>query len=135
MNTTFTKEALVAWIKEVIKAAKEDTSESISYFEGTINEPICLVAGWHKVFKDNKVADIFCMSPSKPGCIMSIKVVPNGAGSFDSTDPVISPNGSVDDTCFPLEWDDNPNFAADFFTQEWERITEEHKEEICTLLN
>ena len=129
MNTIFTKESLMAWIKEVIDAAKVDSPMAIAYFEGTATEPICLVAGWHKVFKDNSEADIFCMSNSRPGYIMSIKIVPNGALDFDSTEPVIT-GGDVDDTCFPLEWDDNIEYAADFFTHEWERLMEEHKEEI-----
>ena len=131
MNTTFTKEALTTWISELITAAEADTPMAITYFEGTKNEPICLVAGWEKVFKNNDQADIFCMSASKPGCIMSIKIVPNGAVDFNSTEPIISPNGEVDDTCFPLEWDDNlDNNVADFFTHEWERITEEYGKEL-----
>lgn len=128
MNTKFTKESLTTWISEVIYAAKADTPMAIAYFEGTKDEPICLVAGWHKVFKNNDEADIFCMSSSRPGYIMSIKVVPNGAVDFDSTEPIRG--CEVDDTCFPLELDDNPEYAAEFFTHEWERLMEFYIEEI-----
>lgn len=135
MNTTITKENLAAWIQELIYAAKSDTPIAIAYYEETAAEPICLVGGWKKVFKNNDQSDIFCMSASKPGYIMSVKIVPNGAADFEYTEPVISPNGDVDDTCFPLEWDDNPVYAADFFIQEWERLMKEHQEEVCTLSN
>ena len=130
MNTKFTIESLAAWISDLIYAAKADTPMAIAYFEGTSDSPICIMAGWQKVFKNNDYSDTFCLSTSKPGYVMSVKIAPNGAIDFESTEPVISPNGEVDDTCFPLEWDDIPNYAAEFFIQEWERIMEEYREEI-----
>lgn len=130
MNTKFTKESLTAWISELIDAAKADSHIDIAYFEPTADEPVCLIAGWHKMFDNNDQADIFCMSTSRPGYIMSIKIAPNGATSFDATEPVII-GGDVDGACFPLEWDDKfePS-AADFFAHEWESYLEAYKEEL-----
>lgn len=130
MNTTYTIDNLAAWISDLIYAAKADTPMAIAYFEGTSDKPICLVAGWEKLFNNNDFSDTFCLSASKPGYVMSVKIVPNGAIDFAHTEEVISPNGEVDDTCFPLEWDDIPEYAAEFFTHEWERLMKEHNEEI-----
>ena len=130
MNTKFTVDNLATWISDLIYAVKADTPMAIAYFEGTSDKPICLVAGWEKLFNNNDFSDTFCLSVSKPGYVMSVKIVPNGAIDFAHTEEVISPNGEADDTCFPLEWDDIPEYAAEFFTHEWERLMKEHNEEI-----
>ena len=129
MNTKFTKESFTAWIYEVIDAAKADSPLDIAYFEATIDEPVCLVAGWHKMFENNDQADIFCMSASRPGYVMSIKIAPNGAATFGDTKPVFA-GGDADGLCFPLEWDDRFEYsAADFFAHEWESCIDLYKEE------
>ena len=128
MNTTFTKESLAAWIQELIDVAKADASLPIAYFEGTSNYPICIVGGWHKVFADNTYADAFCMSASRPGNIMSVKITPAGVVDLSATEQSIGKCIDDDETCFPLEWDDKPEIAAEFFIHEWERFMKESGE-------
>ena len=65
---------------------------------------------------------------------MCIKIAENeGPYAYTDFDAMAMPFdklGNVDDTCVPLEWDDNPEVAAEFFLHEWERIMNEHSKEI-----
>jgi hypothetical protein len=64
---------------------------------------------------------------------MSIKIaVNNGPYAYTDYEAMDMPTdkfGEVDDTCVPLEWDDNPERVAEFYKSEWERIMAEHGEE------
>lgn len=134
MNTKFTVDHLAVWIAGIKEAAKRDTESTIFWFTPTINKPFGIVAGWSKMFDmDMSYSDIFCSSPSQPEYVMFIKVVENQdqlAMDFDSLPMPLDKHGEVDDTCVPLEWSDDPTYAAQFFLCEWERIMEEHGEEI-----
>jgi hypothetical protein len=134
MNTTFTKETLAAWIEDIKDAAKDDTSFSIAWFKPTENCPISIIAGWQDMFDKEDYSDVFCCSKSNPKYVMCVKIAEN-EGPYAYTDfeimnmPYDRDTGDVDDTCIPLEWDDNPECAAEFFMHEWERIMSEYEEE------
>ena len=133
MTTKFTKEQLTAWIEDIKEAAKEDTSFSIAWFKDTEDKPFSIVAGWQKMFNED-YSDLFCCSKSHPEYVMCIKIAENeGPYAYTDFDAMAMPFdklGNVDDTCVPLEWDDNPEVAAEFFLHEWERIMNEHSKEI-----
>ena len=136
MNTTFTKEQLAEWIEDIKEAAKEDTSFSIAWFKETQNAPFSIIAGWAEYFADNsEVNDLFCCSKSHPEYVMCIKIAEN-KGPYAYTDyeimsmPYEPETSEVDNTEVMLEWDDPADYAAEFFMHEWERIMEEHGEEI-----
>ena len=135
MNTTMLKN-LAAWIKDIKEAAKDDTSFSIAWFKDTETKPFSIVAGWQQCFSEKSaVDDLFCISKSNPKYVMCIKVAVN-EGPYAYTDfeimnmPYDPETGDVDDTDQMLEWDDDPEELAEFFLHEWERIMEEHGEEI-----
>lgn len=133
MNTTFTKESLAAWINDLIEAAKDDQSFSIAWFKGTENAPFSIIGGWMPGFSED-YSGIFYLSKSEPKYAMSIKIaVNNGPYAYTDYEVMDMPtdkSGNVDDTCVPLEWDDNPAVVADFYLHEWERIMAEHGEEV-----
>ena len=133
MNTTFTLENLTEWIETIKEAAKEDTSFSIAWFKPTSETPFSIIAGWQKMFTNNDFSDLFCVSKSHPEYVMCIKVAVNdGPYAYTDFEVMNMPTdklGEVDDTCMPLEWNDPPEVAAQFFMMEWERIMEEHSEE------
>ena len=130
MNTTFTKESLVAWIEDLMEAAKDDHSFSIAWFKETENSPFSIIGGWESGFSED-YSDIFCISKSEPKYAMSIKIAVNDGPyaytDYEVMDMPIDKLGEVDDTCVPLEWDDNPEAVADFYMHEWERIMTEHE--------
>ena len=130
MNTTFTKESLVAWIEDLMEAAKDDHSFSIAWFKETENSPFSIIGGWESGFSKD-YSDIFCISKSEPKYAMSIKIAVNDGPyaytDYEVMDMPIDKLGEVDDTCVPLEWDDNPEAVADFYMHEWERIMTEHE--------
>ncbi len=136
MNTTFTKESLAAWIGDLMEAAKDDYSFSIAWFKGTENSPFSIIGGWMPGFSED-YSDIFCISKSEPKYAMSIKIAVNNGNNgpyaytdYEVMDMPTDKFGEVDDTCVPLEWDDNPDVVADFYLTEWERIMTEHGEEV-----
>lgn len=134
MNNTFTVEELAIWIRGIKEAARLDDDTDIFWFVPTMNKPFSIVAGWKKMFVDQNYSDIFCSSASRPEYAMCIKVAisqkPFTNATFEDMFPPLCMNGEDDDTCIPLEWGDDPEYAAEFFTHEWERIMESHKEEI-----
>lgn len=123
-------ENIAAWISDLIYAAKADTPMAVSRFEGTADKPFCIVGGWKKVFTNDDYSDVFCSSESRPGEIMCVKVAINKDTDFVSMPIPMCGVDELDDTCIPLEWDDNPEAAAKFFLHEWERIMKEQGEEI-----
>ena len=133
MNTKFTIESLADWIKGLKEDAKNDLFYSIAWFGPTAGSPYSIIAGWQKMFKDD-YSDLFCCSKSQPEYVLCIKVAENN-GPYAYTDfeimnmPYDSKTGDVDDTCIPLEWDDNPECAAEFFMHEWERIMDTYGED------
>ena len=133
MNTTFTVENLSIWIANLKELAKHDTENVLHWFAPTAGKNFSIVGGWSRMFLDQDFSDIFCCSKSHPEYAMCVKIVANDDKyypDFDSLNMLTDKLGNVDDTCIPLEWGDDPEYAAEFFTHEWERIMESHKEEI-----
>ena len=130
MTTKFTKEQLAAWINNLKELAKQDTESLVHWFGPTAGESFSIVGGWQKLFNKD-FSDLFCTSKSQPEYVMSVKVVEN-KGPYAYTDfeslnmPWNEHFEEVDDTCVPLEWDDSPEAAAEFFEHEWERIMENY---------
>ena len=114
MNTTFTKEALAAWIAGLIEAAKNDEQFEVSWFKPTEHSRFSIIGGW--VDFAPGFEDVFCMSKSRPGKAMCVDVV-------DNEDTLITIEEEVEPTHIILEWDDSPDAAAEFFMHEWERLT------------
>ena len=130
MNTKFTKEQLTAWIEEIKEAAKDDTTFSIAWFNGTKDSPLAIVAGWAPLFSDkSEVNDLFCCSKSHPEYVMCIKIAKN-EGPYVYIDyefmnmPTDPETEEVENTEVMLEWDDPSDYAAEFFMHEWERLME-----------
>lgn len=132
MNKTFTKEALAGWIKGLQQAAKEDERFSVSWFIPTKEEPFSIVGGWLDGF-DPSQADLFCQSKSNPTYCMCIKICVNEGPyaycDFETLDMPMSKDGEVDNNCFALEWDEDPEAIANFFMIEWEQLMDTLKEE------
>lgn len=130
--TEFQKK-LAEWIEEIKKAAKEDNSFSIAWFGETKNEPFSIIAGWMEGFSED-YSNLLCISKSEPKYAMCIKIAIND-GPYAYTDfeimnmPSDPVSGEVDDTCIALEYDDDPEVLAQFFTMEWERIMNTYREE------
>lgn len=133
MNTKITLEDLTEWIENIKEAAKEDTSFSIAWFKETENMPFSIIAGWIKGIPES-YKDLFYMSKSEPGYAMCIKIaINNGPYAYTDFETMTMPldkNGEVEDTCVALEQGDNVEELAAWLLTEWERIMEEHKEEI-----
>ena len=130
MNTKFTIDELSIWIRGIIESAKRDENCQVYWFVPTMRSPFCIIAGWQKL---PNMPEELCCSKSQPEYVMSVKVVENDnqiCPDFDSLNMPLDSHSEVDDTCMPLEWDDNPECAAEFFTHEWERIMKEHGKEI-----
>ena len=125
-----TIESLTKWIANLKEAAKKDEQFSIAWFGDTKDEPFSIIGGWLDGFSE-EYSDIFCMSKSNPTYAMCIKIAVN-EGPYSYTDfeimdmPVDPATEEVDDTCIPLEWDDDPEYAAQFFLSEWERVMKEY---------
>ena len=131
MNTKITVDHLAVWIENLKELAKNDTENVLHWFGQTAGEPFSIVGGWCKMFHGEDYTDIFCCSASHPEYAMCIKIVENKdqlAIDFDSMPMPLGKHGEVDDTCIPLEWSDDPMYAAQFFLSEWERIMKEHSE-------
>ena len=125
--TKFTVEQLAAWILTLKEFAENDTENVTSWFAPTAGEPFSIVGGWHKLPTVIDCSNIFCCSKSDPDYMMSVKIVINENGNsadFDTLNMPLDSLGMVDNTCVPLEWDDVPELAAEFFAHEWERIME-----------
>ena len=129
MDTKFTKEQLAAWINNLKELAKQDTESLVHWFGPTAGENFSIVGGWQKMF-DKDYSDLFCCSKSQPEYVMCIKIVVNEelwCPDFDSLNmPWNKHFEEVDDTSVPLEWDDSPEAAAEFFEHEWERIMQNY---------
>ncbi len=124
---------LANWVEGLKEAARRDDAVSISWFNGTKDKPFAIIGGWADGFADD-YADIMCLSKADPNYAMCVKIAIN-EGPYAYTDFEImnmpyDEEGNVDDTEVALEWDDNPEEAARWLLCEWERIMEEHGEEI-----
>lgn len=134
MNTKFTIEELAEWIDSVMDSAEIDEHLSISWFKGTKNSPFAIIAGWIDGFSDeDDFSDMFCVSASNPKYVMCIKIAENNGPyaytDYDLMNMPVDEDGEVDNTEIMLEWDDDSEDLAEFFTHEWERIMEEHRED------
>lgn len=133
ITNNITKEKLAEWIESIKECAKADTESVIHWFGQTASEPFSIVAGWQKYFINNDFSDLFCVSRSHPEYVMCVKVAINDGShtytDFDAMNMPLDELGNVDDTCIPLEWEDDPEIVAMFFLHEWERIMKEYKEE------
>ena len=133
MNTKFTKEQLTEWADSIMEAARDDTTFSIAWFPGTKDSPLSIVAGWKKFEPTTELSDLFCASKTEPQYIMCIKIIVNEGPylyeDFEMMDMPVDKHGEVEDTCIPLEWDDEPDLVADFYEVEWERLMAAYKEE------
>lgn len=132
MNTNTMLKNLVEWIDNLKELAKHDTENVLHWFGPTAGENFSIVGGWQKMF-DKDYSDLFCCSKSQPEYVMCVKIVVNDelwCPDFESLNMPTDCYGNVDDTCVPLEWDDSPEAAAEFFVHEWERIMTEHGEEV-----
>ena len=131
MTNKITKENLTEWITSLKEAAKEDSFFSVSWFGPTEEKPFSVVGGWCKMFTDDQ-SDLFCVSKSQPEYVMCVKIAvndrPYAYTDFELLEMPTDKHGDVDDTCICLEWDDDPEYAAQFFLMEWERIMREHGE-------
>ena len=120
----FTKQELAEWIADIKEAAQDDNCFSIAWFKPTENCPFAIIAGWQEC-PDMPVE--FCRSKSEPKYVMCIKIAEND-GPYAYTDyeimnmPYDRETDEVDDNEIMLEWDDNPECAAEFFMMEWERL-------------
>ena len=133
MNRDIMIKDLTSWIKDTIESAVKDETFDISWFNGTKDAPFSIIAGWERGFSEN-YADLICISKSNPEYAMCIKIVinerPYAYTDFELMNMPCSADGTVDDTCVALQWEDDPVEAAQFFLGEWERIMKEHGEEI-----
>lgn len=124
---------LAEWIKGLKESAKNDETFDISWFIGTKNDPFSIIAGWEGGFAEY-FSDIMCVSKSDPYYALCIKVAvnegPYAYTDFELMDMPTDKRGIIDDTCVALEWEDDPEEGAQFFLSQWERIMEEHGEEI-----
>ena len=135
MNTKFTIEELADWIEAIKDAAADDNSFSIAWFPGTEHEPFSIIAGWMEHFSDNsEVDDMFCVSASNPRYVMCIKIAENDGPyaytDYDLMNMPVYDDSEVDDTEIILEWEDDSEELAEFFSHEWERIMETYGEDI-----
>ena len=123
---------LTKWIESLKEDAQNDNSYSISWFGGTKNEPFSIIAGWASDFSPD-YSDHICISKSNPDYAICIKIAVNDGPyaytDFEIMNMPITKNGEVDDTCIALEYDDDAEELAEHFLSEWERITNEYKEE------
>lgn len=126
MTINFTKEQLAAWIANLKDLAKADTEYVVHWFGQTADKSLAIVGGWTKMFTDVDMSDIFCCSKSQPEYVMCVKIAINDGQvcpDFDTLNMPTDLEGRVDDTCIPLEWSDSPEYAAEFFMHELERIS------------
>lgn len=130
MTTKITVEALALWIDNLKNLAKEDTEQVIHWFGATADKPLAIVGGWQRMFPERDYSDIFCCSKSHPEYVMCVKVAVNDGQPCPDFDSLNMPteDGHVEDSCVPLEWDDDPEAAATFFLMEWHRLMQKSEE-------
>jgi hypothetical protein len=131
---------LTEWIRLLMEEAKKDSNLAVSRFQlpKDSESPFKIVGGWSGGFSE-EYADLLYVSKSKPYYAMCIKVAVEddshvySCKDFDSLSMPTYKHGEVDDTCVPLELNDDPEQAAQFFLHEYERITKEYKAGCYTL--
>lgn len=125
---------LTEWIKCLMEEATKDSDLTVSWFQAPSEEssPIQIIGGWAKGFSE-EYADLLYLSKSEPKYAMCIKIVLKDNFStyldrdFDSINMPVYKHGEVDDTCIPLELEDEPKQAAQFFLAELSRINRNYK--------
>ena len=135
MNNKFTLDELTVWIEGIKLAAEDDQAFSISWFKGTEKSPFSIIAGWVDSFSEkDEFSDMFCINASNPKYAMCIKIAVNEGPyayiDYEQMNMPIDEDGEVDSIEIMLEWEDDPEDLAEFFMHEWERLMEEHGEEI-----
>lgn len=133
MFTKNTIDNLSYWIGKLKNAAEEDTDVSIFWFGPTAYKRFSIVGGWMKGFSES-YKDLFCMSASKPEHAMCVKIAVNEGNyvynDFESLKMPVDRDDQVEDLCIAIEQEDDTESLATFLLCEWERIMEEHGEEI-----
>ena len=120
MNINITmQQQLAVWITGVIEAAKQDTEETIFLFVPTMDKPFIIIAGWKNHNSKFDMSDLFCCSKSAPEKAMYLQIADNTDIASTNFDDFTTAEDSI---CIPLEWDDNPEVVAEFFTMEFERL-------------
>ena len=137
ITTNITIKSLAAWIDNLKELAKNDTEHVVHWFGQTAGEPFSIVGGWQKMFSKDDLfnnSELFCCSKSQPEYAMCVKIAKNEGlyayVDFEVMNMPYTKGGEVDNTCIPLEWDDDPEMVAEFFLHEWERIMCEHDNEV-----
>lgn len=131
MDNPMIKEVAV-WIEELKEFARQDENILISWFGGTKDKPVSIIAGWLGGFSESDRRTL-CMSKSQPDYAMCIKIAIN-EGPYAYTDfeimnmPYDPDTGEVDDTCTALEYDDDSEVLAEYLVGEWERIMKDLEE-------
>lgn len=134
MTTKDTIKSLAMWIAGLQVSAENDDRFDVAWFNDTENEKFSIVGGWLESGFTAADRDIFCLSESNPKYVMAIKVVINNRPyaycDFETLNMPMDMNNpdEVDDTCFILEWDTDPEALAKFIYGEWERITKDYQE-------
>jgi hypothetical protein len=136
MNNKTLKQ-LAEWVKRLMKEAENDTNLSVSWFlmPDEKDTPFKIVGGWSEGFS-KEYADLLYISKSEPKYAMCIKVAVDSGPSvgdckdFDTINMPTYKHGEVDDTCVPLEQNDDPEQVAKFYLHELERITKEYEADL-----
>lgn len=130
MNTKYTIKRLAEWIESLKDDAENDTTFDVSWFEDTKNNKFSIVGGWMQSGLSTTDIDIFCLSRENPQFVMAVKIAVNEGPyayvDFETLNMPVDKNGEVDDTCFLLEWADDPDALAQFIYTEYERISENY---------
>ena len=136
MNNKTLKQ-LVDWVKSLMQEAEKDSNLSVSWFQmpEEPKSPFKIVGGWSEGFS-KEYADLLYISKSEPKYAMCIKVVMSAPSNtyaytdFDSLSMPTYKHGEVDDTCVPLEQNDDPEQVALFYLHEYERIIKEYEADL-----
>lgn len=121
------------WIEQLKELAKGDSDILSSWFKGTKDSPFSIIGGWMEGFSES-YDDLLCVSKTNPKYAMCVKIAinegPYAYTDFEMMNMPFDSEGSVDDTCVALEWEDDAEELATWLLGEWERIMKEHGEEI-----
>jgi hypothetical protein len=128
---------LADWVKYLMTEAEKDTNLSVSQYQaaGADDSPFTIAGGWSEGFSED-YADLLYVSKSEPKYAMCIKIALKSDDlciDFDSLNMPTYKHGEVDDTCVPLELEDDPEAVAAFFLMEFERITKEYDADLYDL--
>ena len=125
---------LTKWVRDLMTEAENDTNLSVSQYRavGADDSAFTIAGGWSEGFSED-YADLLYVSKSDPKYAMCVKIAYKSDDlclDFDSLSMPTYKNGEVDDTCVPLEIEDDPEAVAAFFLMEFERITKEYEADL-----